>query len=684
MKERLTEDNEINGNVKSTISTEITPRIGGKQTALFITKIITVCIFIALYSLLFIQKLYLENNEIVWSRIVIPTILLVVPSVLLFVKIKIPEKLNLIVSILFSGFVMIGNYVMLQVSQGYEYNLGFKRFVLNMAIIGTIFVILYAIFNSFKGAIIGLNIITVAYGLSNYFIVMFRGTGLLAVDILNIKTAANVAGGYTYILDYNIYLLIISAFAIGLLSVKLGKNPLTKVRWRIVSAICAVGLIVCCYGTFFYSSYYDKLIKVKYFKPQETFQKNGMYITFVKSIKDLIVEEPEGYSPNAVKEIAAEYPGTDAVVSENDAPNIIMVMDEAFTDFSSFSDLKINKDCMPFFHSLNENAIKGQLFVSIFGGGTAGTEFEALTSNTMAFVPNGITVYTTYIYDPMASMATVLKSQNYGGFIAMHPYKGNGYKRDKVYPLLGFNQFITRDDFASDTDRVGRHISDVGNIDRIISEYENYRKNNDKPFYLFNVTMQNHSPFNSQGVSDDIKLGYDIDAPEASQYVNLMKHTDDALKKLVEYFENKDERTIIVFFGDHQPQLESEFYSEIKNAYNLDDVYKKMFKRNTQFVIWANYDIEEQSNVYTSANYLSSMILDTAGLAKNGYQQFVSEVREEVPIITKYGYIGADGYFYKNGDKDSPYYDLLQKYNIIEYNNIFDVENRVDELFEVK
>ena len=129
----------------------------------------------------------------------------------------------------------------------------------------------------------------------------------------------------------------------------------------------------------------------------------------------------------------------------------------------------------------------------------------------------------------------------------MHPYKGTGYKRNKVYPLLGFNKFLTMDDFAEDTEKYGLHISDKADMERIISEYENYKKNNDKPFFMFNVTMQNHSPFDAAGVSKDIKLGYNINAPQAVQYLNMLRKSDDALKELVTYFKNVKEPTLIIF-----------------------------------------------------------------------------------------------------------------------------------------
>lgn len=658
-----------------------------KKAAILALKIVAICFFAACYSLLWIQGLYKgEDGGVHWKRILIPTILFLIPSAALFIKVKIPDKANIVISVLFSIAVMRENYIMLAVSQGYQWkNLPVLLEDMNMLIIFMIFIVFFAIFNSFKAGIIGLNIVTVVFGLSNYFLVIFRGTGILAVDVLELETAANVAGGYTYTLDFYTYMLLISSLAICFLTVKLGRNTWTPKFWRIVPIVVAICVVSHCYDMFIETDEFDKLLKIKYFKPQETFDTNGMYVTFAKSIKDLIVQPPEGYSVKTVEKISEENQQTKAEISEEKTPNIIMIMDEAYTDFESITDLKLNKDCLPFIHSLDENTITGQMFVSIFGGGTASTEFEALTSNTMAFVPNGITAYTTYINSPMPSLANVLQSQNYGGLLAMHPYKGNGYKRNKVYPLLGFDKFITIDDFT-ETKYIRNYVSDEGDFDRIISEYENYKKNNKSPFFLFNVTMQAHSPFDKDfdNLPKDIKTEYDTAFPQADRYMNLLKCTDDAFQRLVNYFENVDEPTMIVFFGDHQPRIEDKFYAEVKKGYKLDEVYKEIYKYCTQFIIWANYDIEEQKDVYTSANYLSSLILDTAGLKKSGYQELTSKIRKDVPIITKHGYIGKNGKFYELDDTKSPYYKILQEYNQAQYNNIFDTKNRVDSLFEIK
>lgn len=652
-----------------------------KKNILLIVKILLVCAFAGAYSLLYVWKLYINGGNVLAGRIIVPTLLFIVPSVLLFFKFKINRWVNFAISIIVSLALIYENYVMLQLSQGYEYKLEDDYVKYNLMVIFMIFIVVFAVTNSFKVSIITMNIVNIVLGVANYYLVQFRNSGFLAADILNIKTAANVAGGYSYKMSYDVYLLLISSIAICFLVTKLEKNTVVKKFWRLIPIVMAL-IMVFNVSDLVQSKEYTKILKVKYFKPQETFNMKGMYIAFARSISDLQIKKPTGYSVEKVEELAEKYQGTKATVATDRKPNIIMIMSEAYTDFMSFADIPLSEDNMPFFHSLKKNTLSGQMFVSVFAGGTASTEFEALTSNSMAYIPNGVTAYTTYINSPMTSLASTLKSQGYGGILAMHPYKGTGYKRNKVYPLLGFNKFLTMDDFPADTDRYGRHISDKADMERIISEYENYRKNNDKPFFMFNVTMQNHSPFDSPGVSENIKLDYDIDAPQARQYLNLVRKSDDALKELITYFQKVDEPTLVVFFGDHEPRIENSFYKEITEDYKLDEVYTNLKKRNTQFIIWANYDIKSDNNMYISANRMSSLVLDTAGLAKNGYQQFVAEFSKKVPIITKKGYIGENGKFYTTTDKKSPYYEWIHNYDMIQYNNIFDTKNKVEDLYK--
>ena len=101
----------------------------------------------------------------------------------------------------------------------------------------------------------------------------------------------------------------------------------------------------------------------------------------------------------------------------------------------------------------------------------------------------------------------------------------------------------------------------------------------------------------------------------------------------------------------------------------------------TPFFIWANYDIEEVTVEHSSLNYLSSLLMETAGLPKTDYQQYLTQLHEILPVITAVGYMDCNENWYRIEDKDSPYVDLIETYRKIQYNHLFDREHRVEELY---
>lgn len=639
--------------------------------------IIMCIIYIAFWK----QNLMYLRHRFIPSRIVIITFLFIVGSIGILIKDKIPQKYNTIASFLFVILSVPYNFVMLEYTSHHRIlDFSINKIMANLIIISIIVLIIFAITNSFKASIIGINIISVVFGLVYYYVIKFRGTAVLAVDIFSATTAANVAGNYNYRMSYRCYLFVILTYVLSIYVLKLDRHNLFNGKKRLISVGIAILAVVCGFSLFIQSSRFDNSLKIKMFKPQESYRKYGDYLTFTHSIRYIKGHKPEGYSEDKVEQISAQYPG---IKGNGKKPNIIMIMNEALADFSSISDIETNEDYMPFIHGLTENTVKGDLFVSIFGGGTSKTEYEALTSNSMAFMPKGSTPYVTYINRKTSSLATTLRAQGYGGMVAMHPYKGSGYKRNKVYPLLGFDKFYDLPEF-NNAKVIRNHVSDEGNFDKIIEVYEQNRKKDKKPFFLFDVTMQNHSSYDRKwdNLSDDISTIKDY-GDDANIYLNLVKESDEAFKKLVEYFSNIDEPTMIIMFGDHQPKLNNHFYENVEKGFSLGDEYKMFEKYNTPFVIWANYDIEEQTDVKISANYMGTMVDELAGNSMSGYQQMVNEIRKDIPIITAGGYIGADGKYYHTFDKSSPYYDKIMDYCYSEYNNVFDKKHLVDEFFKI-
>lgn len=547
---------------------------------------------------------------------------------------------------------------------------------------------LFALTGSMRFSGCFLCIFSIIFSLTNYFTTTFRGIPILASDLTIMGTAMNVVGNYKYSLDLTrtITLLGLITWCILLFRVKRLRLPKGKKR---ISAI--LGSASICFASFWIMIYTPVMtvtpmhVTVNTFRPIKSYRKNGCVLTFMRSIQLMIIHKPDGYSANAAEEIAAPY-RSETSSGNAKTPNVIAIMDEAFADLQAVGDFRTSEDVMPFYHSLTKNTVKGFSYVSVFGGQTANTEFEFLTGLSKAFVPASATPYQLYIKSLLPGLTTHLGKQDYQGMLAFHPFRANGYNRDHVYPNLGFSDFISLKDLdVSASDKIRNFVSDAADFQVIIDQYEQAKKKSNAPFYLFNVTMQNHSGYDQDFDNLDMPISIEekCDDPELKRYLNLIHHSDTALKSLIEYFSKQKDPTVIVFFGDHEPGLSNEVYSKIlgKNVEKLS-AEENMNLYKTPFLIWANYDIEEQENVNISMNYLSTLMLESTGMKLSPFNQFLLDIHKQIPVLTTNGYFGEDGSYYSLKDESSPYYESLRKYQILQYNNLFDKKKRIENFFD--
>ena len=72
------------------------------------------------------------------------------------------------------------------------------------------------------------------------------------------------------------------------------------------------------------------------------------------------------------------------------------------------------------------------------------------------------------------------------------------------------------------------------------------------------------------------------------------------------------------------------------NGKSVNELTEEELKLRYQvpYVVWANFDIPEQSGADTSANFLSAEVLRVAGMETTPYQNFLLELKEEYPIIS--------------------------------------------------
>ena len=238
-----------------------------------------------------------------------------------------------------------------------------------------------------------------------------------------------------------------------------------------------------------------------------------------------------------------------------------------------------------------------------------------------------------------------------------------------------------------------RYVSDSYNYKKIIEMYENRDKS--QPFFLFNVTMQNHGGYTEQsanftenvyvtGINGNNDASLTTAYPKANQYLSLIKASDAAFEELVNYFSQQDEPTVICMFGDHQPNVESELIHRLQGVSSELELSAEQLQRQyiTPFYIWANYDIEEKEVDRLGANYLSSYMMQIAGVKMPAYNRYLLKLSETLPVIDTVGVIDADGNHYTLGSK-TPYDGLIADYKKVVYNLIFDKKNRCDEIFTV-
>lgn len=601
-----------------------------------------------------------------------------------------------------------------------------------------LYLIVFVLINRLRISMVISNTVIYLLAVINYFKLIFRGEPLQPWDIFSAKTAMNVASSYSITLTVVLIMTFLFLVLLNLVSWKVDYS-LSRIRSRIfvgtASTVLAVFLVFSLFGTDRYAlaafNFMQKLgITNNVWNQTSNYEQNGLVIAFTMNAQYMNVDKPDSYSAQAVTDIKSRIEGSgteqtaitpaagldaslitpsitpsvtpsatpaatptvtpSAIPSATPAPvtqetvskpNIIAIMCESYANLQTVAEYTTNQPVTPFYDTVTEDVIKGSLYVSTYGGGTANTEFEFLTGNSMAFLPKGSIPYQQYIDSPTGSLARILKTNGYST-IAVHPYLASGWNRTSVYDNLGFDQFLSADDFANPVYMRG-YISDACSYDKLIDLYES--KTTGQPIFLFDVTMQNHGGYTNEyaNFTGDINLPeYPGEFPDTEQYLSLIHQSDAALKGLIDYFSSVDEPTVICFFGDHLPNMKNSFYETILGENLSDLTAEEMLKLyQTPFLIWANYDIQEQEIDKISANYLSTLLLQTANIPLPDYNEYLSTVYQSFPVIDALAVIDSEGNTYQS-IKDVPGNEEISAYSILAYNNLFDKSGRDATLFD--
>lgn len=516
------------------------------------------------------------------------------------------------------------------------------------------------------GAALGVIMFSII-GIAQYFVYGFKVAPIMPSDVLALGTAMAVSGNYEYIINSNVLTSTICAgAAICLLAFAVPDRHVTaryRERGFRYAACCTVACaILVMLGYFVTAPDYghDAGVRVDSWFTYDSYKENGFLTTFITVAQDMIVEKPDDYTKEHTQELmqgcvdvyeqeVASTPDSIAAAEQfhREQPCVVAIMNETFSDLSVFEGLRAGYEGPEFFSGEVDGTVtRGDVWVSVNGGGTCNSEFEFLTGNTMAFFGAGMYPYSTYKFDECQCLAQQFDDLGYAT-TAIHPNYATNWKRDIIYEKMGFQTFLSIEDF-SDADKVHNEVSDAATYDKVLELLEA----DDSPQFIFDVTMQNHSGYNRGGIPEEHRTDYDPEGwgddnqvAALNEYLGCIESSDQALENFLNELSRLDRPVIVVFFGDHQPG----FSKDINEAFYDNDGSAEYAQRvnQTSYLIWANYDVAGADRYgddnTTCTAYLSSLLMESIGAPLSDYQITQRVASEQVPQLNMYGFSDADG-----------------------------------------
>lgn len=365
---------------------------------------------------------------------------------------------------------------------------------------------------------------------------------------------------------------------------------------------------------------------VNYFWDQnQNYQSNGLLLGFTVNISNIVIKKPSGYSRKSLEDIQLMLENTG--INGDVEPDIIVIMLESFADVTKIEGLEFSKDPLEKFRQIGSQGVMGEVYVPVLGGKTANTEFEFLTGYNVKHLPEGSVPYQQHITSDINSVARYLGNNGYDTTV-IHNNIPEFWNRDKVYEYMGFDRFLSVEDFQ-DPVYFGSWMRDRDMIDKIEETLGSDDKDRD-PKFIFAVTVQNHAPYDLPAEAEPIMVKGDLsqeDNDMMQKYATGIGITDDELFGLYENIKDRDRPTVLCFFGDHLPGGFSmyrthPYFTKMKTGTSRKDMFA------TPYIIWSNYK-EGSERRDLGVNGLSGSLLEYAETEVPGFLAYVNNMYDD-------------------------------------------------------
>lgn len=390
---------------------------------------------------------------------------------------------------------------------------------------------------------------------------------------------------------------------------------------------------------------------------------------------DLIDPDPEWVASNLSMVGGASNSGGGAaglggkgVDAKRTQPNVIFILSESFFDMNRLPGLSLSADPAENFHRLQKEGVSGKFYTSYLGYGTGYIEQSIFTGLTGKDLKSGTNICfrSDAEYSLLDSVATPFKNSGYETEM-LHAYNNTLYNRMVTYPRMGFKQLLFSPEIQALDLNIqgspyagGYYLSDSVFMDALLNRMD-AANDMGKPAFLFGITMENHQPFDPEkfGYKCQIDVASDMLDEDNLAIVRVMTEgitrADQALGELTDALRQREEPTVVVFFGDHRPNLfmtdGDTVYSHLGLCNGNDcadwDIHQVADIYSTDYLIWANDAalLGRKAGTVQDAGIgsIGSMVLDVAGMPKTRYWRMQERLSQSLLINTELYCVTADG-----------------------------------------
>ena len=476
-------------------------------------------------------------------------------------------------------------------------------FLFNAFLIFATFMIVY-LFRRRVFVRILLSVFWLFLGTCNGYLLLKRVTPFNAQDLKVLSDALELTGNYFS--GGELVLLIIGIVAVVLWVISMWRRggQYTGKMHRIIALIGLIASIGAYVGLTDVAI--DKRVISNYFgNIAFAYEDYGFPYCFAASLFNTGINQPSGYSEETMAEISnnGELTTSTTSLKSDEMPNIIFVQLESYFDPTEVEWLRFSEDPIPNLRELYKNYSNGYFKVPSVGAGTANTEFEVLTGMNMRFFGPGEYPYKTYVKtNVLESAATALTSLGYGAE-ALHNNGGNFYSRAKVYNDMGFDHYTSKE-FMNilKTTPKGWATDDI-----LVPNIMESMDTTEGQDFVFTVSVQGHGDYPTEPTLENPEIKVTGVEDEGKRnaweyYVNEVHEMDKFVGELIEAVENRNEPSVVVFYGDHLPTLGLEA-KDLKGKY----LY------NTNYVIWDNIGLQKKDG-NIAAYQIMAEVFDRLGI----------------------------------------------------------------------